>query len=125
MTDPTTNSTPPRFFFGAIDYNGPIANNYGAGRALSPEAAATWRTAIEPYIQPRRGATILDLGSGTGRFSRLLADSFAARVIGAEPSTRMLTTAMRDPRPQRVTYLAASAERLPFRDRLFDVAWLS
>jgi len=114
-----------RFSPGAIDYNSSISANYDAGRALTPHTAEAWCTAIQPFIQPSQGARILDLGSGTGRFSSVLAHAFDAQVIGAEPSQGMLAVATQQQRPPGVVYLAAAAEHLPCRSRVFHVAWLS
>jgi len=116
---------PRRFSPGAIAYDGAIPASYRAGRALSSQTADAWRVAIQPFVRPARGSAILDLGSGTGRFARLLAHAVGAHVVGAEPSRGMLTLAARDQPPEGVVYVAASAESLPFRPQVFDVAWLS
>jgi SAM-dependent methyltransferase len=114
-----------RFVPGVIGYGAATAAAYPAGRALSPHTEDVWRTAIASFIEPSRGSVVLDLGSGTGRFSSLIARSFDANVVGAEPSTDMLAAATGAAHPPGVAYLAAVAEHLPFRPRVFDVAWLS
>jgi SAM-dependent methyltransferase len=68
--------------------------------------------------------TILDLGSGTGRFSAALADAFDADVIAVEPSAGMREQASKKPHP-RVHVLAGSAEDIPMQDASADAAWLS
>jgi predicted RNA methylase len=40
-----------------------------------------------------QGNSVLDLGCGTGRFAEPLAQYFSARIIGIDPSIKMLTTA--------------------------------
>lgn len=110
---------------GTIDYNGSMATNYPAGRALSPAAAATWIATIDPFVPRRAGLTILDLGSGTGRFSMLLSAAFGARVIGVEPAAGMRTFAAQSGHPPDVTFVAGTAERLPLAAGSCDVAWLS
>ena len=112
-----------RFSAGVVDYDGVIAANYPAGRALSREAALTWRRAVEPFIPRRSALTILDLGAGTGRFSALLADIRGARVIGVEPSQGMLRVAMQHASP--VAYVCGCAEAIPLGDRSCDLAWMS
>jgi SAM-dependent methyltransferase len=116
------NVTSKRFFPGSIDYDSSISADYSEGRTLSLEAAAAWRTAVEPFIPRTPRPTILDLGAGTGRFAPVLADLSAARVIGIEPSLKMLGVAVRQ---HLAAYVAGSAETIPLRDDSCDVAWLS
>ncbi len=72
-----------------------------------------------------RGARVLDIGCGTGRLARALAERASARVWGVDPSARMLDQA-RAKLPASVGLKHGRAERLPFRDGWFDaaVAWL-
>lgn len=114
-----------RFSAGAVDYEGSLSANYAAGRALSDHAAAAWRMAIEPFIPRTPAATILDLGSGTGRFSALLADCHGSRVIGVEPSDGMLRAAGQHDRRSNIVYIRALAEGIPLHDRSCDMAWMS
>ncbi len=114
-----------RFTPGVIDYDGSMASHYPMGRALSAQSAATWRATVAPFLPRKPGLTILDLGSGTGRFSTFLADSFGARVIGVEPARGMRRLAARDGHPTTVAFVGGAAERIPLRDQSCDVAWLS
>lgn len=68
-------------------------------------------------MQPSDGATLLDVGSGTGYFSRRFAAT-GLRVIGIEPNVAMLHYA-RD-RQGPVAYLKGTAARLPFADASID-----
>jgi hypothetical protein len=54
-----------RFRPGSVDYGGTVAANYRIGRALSGEAAAVWRGALELFVDGTASTTILDLGAGT------------------------------------------------------------
>lgn len=119
------NVTRKRFLPGLIDYGGSISASYGAGRALSQEAAEAWRTAVEPLIPRMPPPTILDLGAGTGRFAPVLAELSSALVIGVEPSLNMLRVAVRQRLAETVAYAAGSAEAIPLRDGSCDIAWLS
>ena len=110
---------------GTIDYNGSMATNYPAGRALSAATVEAWLAAIDPFVPRRDGLTILDLGSGTGRFSTLLSAAFGARVIGVEPAVGMRTLAAQSEHPPEVSFVAGTAERLPLGDSACDVAWMS
>src|ERR1044071_8018660 len=112
-----------RFFPGVIDYNAELWTNYPTGRALSSDTASRWVTLIAPFIEKPHARTILDLGAGTGRFSRLLAESFRVAVVAIEPARVMAAAAARD--HARVNHVAGRAEELPLRNGSCDVAWLS
>ncbi len=99
--------------------------NYKAGRALSPETAATWTEIVVPFVRQGTNSRILDLGAGTGRFSELFARTFDVDVIGVEPSTAMLTAKSGSAQPKRVACVAGAAEAIPLRDQSCDLAWLS
>jgi SAM-dependent methyltransferase len=65
------------------------------------------------------GAPVLDLGCGTGNYTRLLADS-GLRMTGADPSQVMLSTARAQASPVR--WVKASGEALPFAVGAFQGA---
>jgi ubiquinone/menaquinone biosynthesis C-methylase UbiE len=92
-----------------IDYDEQQHAVYARGRALSPEVIAAWMTAFARHAGPRRPLTVLDLGSGTGRFTPALAQTFGGPVYGVEPSARMRAVAEESARHNNVTYLAGSA----------------
>jgi ubiquinone/menaquinone biosynthesis C-methylase UbiE len=106
-----------------VDYSGRMASVYDAGRSLSSEVLEQWMVTAARYIV---GGTrpILDLGSGTGRFSRALADRFGVTVVGMEPAR-----GMRDRAALRagagVVLAGGRAEELPFADRAFGAVWAS
>jgi SAM-dependent methyltransferase len=102
-----------------------MSANFPAGRALAPETARTWLSAAAPFVESSRPRVILDLGAGTGRFSRLLAESFHSRVVAVEPARGMLAARALENQKPRVDYVAGTAEHLPLRDQSCDVAWLS
>ena len=70
------------------------------------------------------GMRVLDVGCGTGRLSRLLAER-GAKVWGVDPSGEMLEQA-RERAPHGAGFKRGRAEALPFRDAWFDraVLWL-
>ena len=109
---------------GAVDYERQ-AGQFAEARALSPDAEATWREAIERHLAPLAPQLVLDLGSGTGRFSPLLAGWLDTRVVGVEPSEGMRETASRESAHPSVTYLAGDAENIPLADGTCDRAWLA
>ncbi len=104
-----------------VDYDKQSAV-YDRGRTLPPEAIAQWMLVVRRHVDDPK--TILDLGSGTGRFSAALADAFDADVVAVEPSAGMRAQAARKPHA-RVHITAGSAERLPMQDASADAAWLS
>ncbi len=113
-----------RFSPGVNDYND-MSARYQSGRVLSDEAAKTWTGIVAPFVPDAVCPTILDLGSGTGRFAALFALSFDATVIGIEPSAGMLFVAARQDKPRNLVYFAGTAERIPLADASCNLAWLS
>jgi ubiquinone/menaquinone biosynthesis C-methylase UbiE len=94
------------------------------GRALTEPAEATWRAAFARHADARRPLTVLDLGTGTGRFTPLLADEFGGPVYGVEPSERMRAVAQAHRRHAQVTYLPGAADRIPLPDASCDLVVL-
>jgi ubiquinone/menaquinone biosynthesis C-methylase UbiE len=72
---------------------GEIAERYDCARALPPDVERDWAARIARQVPLRPGISI-DLGCGTGRFTKLLATAFGARVIGVDPSPPMLRAAV-------------------------------
>jgi ubiquinone/menaquinone biosynthesis C-methylase UbiE len=108
-----------------VDYDERQWSVYERGRGLSRERARLWTRVLARYIDSADRLTILDLGSGTGAYSQLMADSFDASVIGVEPSERMRWVAEREHSHPRVRYLDGAAERIPLPDDSCDAALLS
>jgi SAM-dependent methyltransferase len=55
----------------------------------------------------------------------LIADQFEATVVGVDPSSAMLQTAVRNSAAGKVAYVAAEAARLPLAESSCDVVWMS
>jgi ubiquinone/menaquinone biosynthesis C-methylase UbiE len=69
------------------------------------------------------GLSWLDVGCGTGAFSRLVLDRCAPRkVAAADPSEDQIAYARTTPAAKQVTFQVADAQSLPFGDAEFDVA---
>ena len=94
---------------------------YAKGRALSPETMARWMAAFAAEAPAKRPLTVLDLGSGTGRFSPALAETFGGPVIGVEPAAAMRAIAERDSAHPQVRYLAGEAAAIPLPDASVDL----
>jgi len=72
---------------------------------------------ITQLLQPSSGESLLDVGSGTGYFSRRFAAA-GLQVTGVDPDRSMTDYARR--LDSTVTYVEGTAIALPFRDRSFD-----
>ncbi len=104
-----------------VDYDERQYAVYARARALPPEAMTTWIRAFADHADPRRPLTVLDLGSGTGRFTPALADEFGGPVYGVEPADRMRTVAEASARHDGVTYRRGAADRIPLPDATCDL----
>ena len=124
----------------AVDYDQRQHENYQAGRALPASSRDLWAQAFAARAPDQRPLACLDLGSGTGRFTPLLAEVFGGPVHGVEPFARMRAQAEAAPHPDTVRYLAdrpaAAREirrvlrpggrlliRSHFSDRMPEVHW--
>jgi SAM-dependent methyltransferase len=72
-------------------------------------------------LDPKTGEKILDLATGTGWTSRLLARR-GANVIGVDIASRLLAAATEGARKEglKIEYQIGDAEKLPFADQTFD-----
>ncbi|GJE71044.1 class I SAM-dependent methyltransferase [Methylorubrum podarium] len=72
-------------------------------------------------LDPQPGERVLDLATGTGWTSRVVAKR-GAQVIGADISADLLAFAVRQARTEglEIDYQLGDAERLPFADGAFD-----
>lgn len=88
---------------------------------LAPLAAALDRLEADP-------ASVLDLGTGTGKAARLAAERFPdAEVVGVDLAPRMIEQARALLPPEldgRVRFDVADASELPFQDGAFDLVVL-
>jgi ubiquinone/menaquinone biosynthesis C-methylase UbiE len=106
-----------------VDYDGPIHRDYHTSRALGAAANRAWRAEFAAVLPARRPLTGLDLGSGTGRFTPLLADEFGP-VTGVEPAAAMRAVAERESAHPLVEYRPGSATAIPAGDGEYDFALL-
>jgi SAM-dependent methyltransferase len=93
---------------------GRAAAAYERGRPDYPNDAVEWM-ATELGILP--GATVIDLGAGTGKFSRMLLRT-GARVIAVEPVAAMRSELVRVTRG--VDVVDGSADAIPWADASAD-----
>lgn len=105
-----------------VDYDRTLHPGYARGRALLPVSRAAWLRAFRIHAGEGRIEMILDVGSGTGRFSPVLAEGFDADVVGVEPSTRMREIARTESAHPAVTYTEGSAADVPLPAGAADLA---
>lgn len=95
---------------------GAVAGDYDRLRPSPPPAALDW-------LVPATSEVAVDVGAGTGLFSRALRERTADRVIAVEPDERMRRVlAGRSP---GVAAVGGRAESLPLRDAVADGVFVS
>jgi ubiquinone/menaquinone biosynthesis C-methylase UbiE len=79
-------------------------------------------SAFLDWMAPPPGARWLDVGCGTGLFTRLVLDTCApAAMTAIDPAEVQISHARRHPVAQRVDFRVADAQALPFPNATFDV----
>ena len=101
------------------------ARRYSKGRGLPDEVLDRWQAAVTPHLPDRVGLEVLDLGAGTGIFTRAWPTWLPCDVIAVEPAAAMRTEMIEDGIPAAVRVIAGRAEQLPLKSASIDVAWLS
>jgi ubiquinone/menaquinone biosynthesis C-methylase UbiE len=104
-----------------VDYDERQHVGYAAGRDHGPASARFWAEVFAAQAPTRRPLSALDLGSGTGRFTTALAETFGGPVFGVEPSARMRAVAVARTTDPRVGFLAGRAEAIPLPDAACDL----
>lgn len=98
----------------SVDYTR-LAADYDAVRVDEATDRTFWLPALREVGRLSSGERILDLGAGTGRYARLLAEF--ARVVALDLSPDMLARARGK---GGFDSIRGDAHRLPFRDGAFD-----
>lgn len=115
--EPQTISPPP---LARVDYDRVQHQTYAQGRALPPGKLETYMEVFARYLPPRRPLSVIDLGSGTGRFTPSLARAFGGPVHGVEPAAGMRRIAEAESAHPDVRYLAGEAAAIPLPDASAD-----
>ena len=84
---------------------------YDLGRNLTSEATDALMELLRGYVVCPVNL-VVDLGSGTGRFTSALAQTFSAQVLGVEPAPNMRVTANAKPHPASVRFVQGQAESM-------------
>jgi ubiquinone/menaquinone biosynthesis C-methylase UbiE len=95
-----------------------------AARGCRPDVLRQWLDIIASHVQAD-AEVVVDLGCGTGRFTHALAYRLKTRVIGIDPSEKMLHSARKYPIDPRVEFRRAAAEFIPLHEASADVIFLS
>jgi SAM-dependent methyltransferase len=102
-----------------------IPEGYDRARDHGPAFLDLWMRVVESHVNKDTINTILDLGCGTGRFSEGLATRFDARVVGIDPSQKMLDRARLKRRGTNVYFGRGIAESIPVTDAAVDLVFIS
>ena len=105
-----------------VDYDRAAAR-YDAGRGLSDDTLECWCRAVAARLAPA-GATIADVGAGTGIFAAAWRAWGARAVVAVDPSDAMRRQAARRV-GAGVSVVGGRAEALPLRGSSVDVVWMS
>lgn len=98
-----------------------IAKTFGSASQSYDVSARLQRFSgkhLMPWLPKKNNLTVVDLGSGTGFFTDLLAGSYE-RVIGLDISTKMLQFAKAN-RDKSIIWLEGDAHKLPLQDNSVD-----
>jgi ubiquinone/menaquinone biosynthesis C-methylase UbiE len=103
----------------AFDERAPTYERGWQGRLHHEIADRTAALTVSVTADPRR---VLDVGCGTGYLLRRLAAScLAQELVGVDPASSMTEVARKSTDDNRLRFLPAVAERLPFCDGSFDL----
>jgi demethylmenaquinone methyltransferase/2-methoxy-6-polyprenyl-1,4-benzoquinol methylase len=83
-----------------------------------------WKSDFVALTAARPGEIALDLAGGTGDIGLALAAA-GARVLVADPSPAMMRVGRTRPGAERIKWIAAEAEHLPFPDASIDLVTIS
>jgi len=101
-----------------------IARSFGAASQSYDKSARLQRYSgkhLMPWLPNRNDLTVLDLGSGTGFFTNILASQYQ-QVIGLDISRLMLEFSQ-DNRAKGINWLEADAFHMPFQDESIDLVY--
>ena len=101
-----------------------LHRRYDLGRTLTTAATDALVELLRGYVA-RPVNLIVDLGSGTGRFSTALSEAFTSQVLGVEPAANMRATAEAKPHSPFVRFVQGEAENIPVDDGVADLVFMS
>ena len=85
-------------------------------------AERRWRESIIEWIDPQPGEKIIDICSGTGTLTIMIARRLGGigKVVGLELSPAQLRIARKKEKPKGLHFLQGDAQGIPFSDSYFD-----
>lgn len=107
-----------------VNHRYKIARSFGSASNSYDVSARLQRYSgkhLMPWLPCRNDLTVLDLGSGTGFFTDILAGRYQ-QLIGLDISTKMLSFA-KENRSQSIYWLEADAFNLPLQDNSLDLIY--
>jgi len=104
----------------SVDYDTRLHACYVEGSKLAPGVLDAWLSAFGRWFPPRRPLRLVDVGSGAGRFTSPLAETFGGPVVGIEPSRRMRALACATPTRPNVSVTGGVCEAIPLADDIAD-----
>ena len=102
-----------------------IPDAYDRARSFAPGNLERWLELLGKHVPRGLVSNILDLGCGTGRFSEALATHFHAKLIGIDPSRKMLGVDRQKAAKDAIAFVCATADALPIADAAIDVVFMS
>ena len=106
-----------------------VATEFDQVRDRRPESLEIWCRHIATHLDTGNGVSrprlVVDVGSGTGIWSKAIAARCGVSVVGVEPSAGMRARAASAHRHNDVRYVAGFAGNLPLHSESASGAWLS
>ncbi|MCX4967262.1 methyltransferase domain-containing protein [Streptomyces sp. NBC_00654] len=101
-----------------------LAGVYQGGNEMPDESFRDWAQLMGSFAD-RSSPAVVEIGAGTGMFCSAMARWLKpSRMVGVDASLPMLIQAQRFNSHPAVQYLAGTAEAVPVRSDLFDLAVL-
>jgi SAM-dependent methyltransferase len=107
----------------AVNYDDRLHVGYVQGSMLAVEVLAAWLAVFRRWLGPSP-LRLVDVGSGAGRFTNPLAETFDGLVVGIEPSGRMRALAGAGGVDPNVCFVGGICEAIPLADHVMDAALL-
>ena len=102
-----------------------IHSVYNESRNLSAQTLNMWMEKVASHVNSENINTIIDLGCGTGRFTKILADKFHSSVRGVDPSVKMLSVAKETVLSPQVQFIRGDSGSIPAENSSTNMIFLS